>query len=156
MKTNRLLINLVLLALLIVSMKIQAEPPSQTDELYKAALASSEGQAWTLEAWRNRLGEDSNCIQGTDWIFYADGRLIKRTCDNGQVREKKHNWSMSSKASGPVELTIDENVHWIEILTDKINEPGLPPTEVLIAKIQEHRVSPEKSVELYELRRTND
>lgn len=156
MKTNKFLVHLVLLALLLLATKIQAEPTSQADELYKTTLASVEGQTWTLEAWRYRLGEDSGCIKGTDWVFYADGRLIKRTCDNGQVSEEKSHWSASSKASGPVELTIDDKVHWIEILTDKVNDPGLPPIEVLVAKVQEYRDDPEKPVLLYELRRTND
>ena len=156
MKPKRFTAVLFLFVSLIVTTKIYAEGRTQTEELYRSVLAATEGQTWILEAWRGRLGQSSGCIQGVDWVFYSDGRLIKRNCVKGQVNEKKYQWSLSSKCPGPVKLVIDDYVHWIEILKDNINEPGLPPTEVLIAKIQELRVSQEKPVQLFELRRTND
>ncbi len=156
MKVNNLLINMVLLVISVSAINIKAETNHKKDENYRAALASPEGQIWTLEAWRYRLGKDSQCIHGTDWIFYDDGRLVKKVCDNEQVSEKKHRWSLSSKTTGPIELSIDSKVYWIEILKDKIDEPGYPPIKVLIAKIQEYRESQEESVKLYELRRTYD
>jgi len=150
---------LSLLSILVFAMTsaiAQPENAAASAQFYQGIVASPEGRTWILQAWGTRLGAEAECTQGKSWVFFADGLLVKRTCVDGQIAEQQHNWSIKATQAGPIELTIDTTAHWIEILTDKITEPGLPPSEVLIAKIQETRDFQEERVPTYQLKRTKD
>lgn len=127
-----------------------AQSPSA---LFVESLANDDGEVWTEETVGGRLGTDDGCTQGIEWVFYSEGRLLKRSCVEGSFSTTEHTWSVIPSDIEPVTLTIDSESYWLELLTDKIAEPGLPPLEVLIAKIQQVRQDQEQKVVVYELRR---
>lgn len=139
-----------------ISVLAANEDLSDSEKLIRTALASPAGHIWTLDVWTERLGGEDECISGIEWIFFSTGALKKRICSNNKAIYSHHQWSLAGNASEKFELIIDGKEHWLEILTNKISEPGYPPYDVLIAKIYEQRADPEVHVELIELSRASD
>lgn len=122
--------------------------------LYLEALATDDGQEWVVEAWGTRLSPVGDCTTGESWIFYNDGNLIKRLCDNGQTTDRLHRWILSESNLGIIELRIDSGIHWIDILVDEVKEDGLPPQEILTIMLQEMREAADASAKVIRLQRS--
>jgi hypothetical protein len=85
-------------------------------ERVTAHLTGGAQRQWTITAWKPVLAlEGPKCVEGELWTFRHDGRWIKRTCENGMVREREFSWALVETADDQPVIEINETRYIVEL-----------------------------------------